>query len=112
MRHLTGEHLVEHDAHGVDVGAMIHRAAEHECLGSHVMERAHRHAALGQPQGLSTFAMDLCKAKVGHLHVSIVADHDVGRFDVTVDDAALVRVSQGIANMRRDRHRVIGVQAA
>jgi hypothetical protein len=52
----------------------------------------------------------LRQTKVRHLHHAVVADHDVRRFDVAVDDAALMRVGQRIAHMRGDRHRVLGVQ--
>jgi hypothetical protein len=54
----------------------------------------------------------LCQAEVRHLHHTVVADHDVRRFDVAVDDAAIMRVGQGVAHMRGDRHGVLGVQAA
>jgi hypothetical protein len=52
----------------------------------------------------------LRQPEVGHLHHAVIADHDVGRFDVAVDDPALVRIGQGIAHMRGDGHGVLGVQ--
>jgi hypothetical protein len=49
-RHAAGDHLVEHDAEGVDVGAVIDVAAALALLGGHVRRRAHHQAGAGAPR--------------------------------------------------------------
>ena len=44
-----GEHLVEHAAERVYIGALIHVALGRRLLGTHVLRRAEADAALGQP---------------------------------------------------------------
>ena len=54
-------------------------------------------------------------AEVHHLHRAGLADHDVGRLDVAVDDAVLVAEVQRLAGVGDDldgalgRHRALGV---
>ena len=84
-RDVAGEHLVEHDAERVDVGLAGHRLAE-RLLGRDVVGRAEhpagqRQAFLGQRAG---------DAEVRDLRAALLAEEDVVRLDVAVDDLAVV----------------------
>ena len=89
VRHLPGEHLVEHAAQRVDVGAAIDRPGP-DLLGRDVVRRADpgagaRQAAL-RPEPLG-------EAEVGQVDVLVLAcaaEQDVGRLDVAMHQAALV----------------------
>ena len=48
-RRVAGEHLVQHHAQRVDVGAGGDLPLAHRLLGRHVVRRAQRHAGLGHP---------------------------------------------------------------
>ena len=90
-----GEHLVEHGAEREDVGprdppaglppvpATCRRPCPMIMPGA---RRERRHRRVGRR------ALDqLREAEVEHLHAAVAGDHDVGRLDVAVDDAARVR---------------------
>ena len=51
-RHLPGQHLVEDDPEGVEVGAVVGLAAR--LLGGHVLGRADRHPGAGERVALSS----------------------------------------------------------
>ncbi len=96
----AGHHLVEDHAQGVDVGAR-RRARPLGLLRSHVGDRAdeltgRRRIARGQPEvdgQPEVEDLDQLAAVVGR------GDHDVGRLEVAVDDAAAV------AGLDRGAHR-------
>ena len=110
LRKTPGEHLVEHDAHRVDVRAVIHATAEREGLRCHEMQRAHdvtsgREAAVTAVEGFG-------QAEVCDLHLAVNADHDVGGFDVAVHNAVLVGVLQRVTHVRCNGHGMRGGEAA
>jgi hypothetical protein len=43
-----------------------------------------------------------CQTEIQHLNVSVVAHHDVFRFDITVDDIVGVRRGQGLCDLSPD----------
>ena len=93
-RLLVRQHLVEHRTDGEDVAAVIDRLPG-DLLWRHVVGRAHHHADLGQVR--SRRARD---AEVEDLHVPrFAADHQVRGLDVAMDDAALVRVGEALADV-------------
>ena len=96
-RRLAGEHLVEHAAQGVDVGAGGDLALAHRLLGAHVVRRAERHAGLGHPvpAGLAGGERD---AEVGHQRAPVV-QQDVLRLDVAVDHAVPVGVVERVGHL-------------
>ncbi len=53
--------------------------------------------------GFARTGQDLGQAPVHDLDLAKGPDHDVGRLDVTVDDAAGMRVRHGLANRLEDR---------
>ena len=48
----------------------------------------------------------LGQTEVEHLHTAIVGDHDVGRLQVTMDDAGFVRDIERLGDLRRVRDRL------
>ena len=93
---LEREQLVERDAEGVDVAAVVDDDALGEgLLGAHVAERAeevagHRHAGV---------LFDAGQAEVGDPEFAGVVDQQVGRLDVAVEDAVLVGVVEGFGGL-------------
>ncbi len=107
-RHLAGEHLVEDDAEGVDVGAGVD-ALPRRLLGRHVVRRAEDHPRPGE---LGVRAADLGDAEVEDLHEAVVApatdEEDVVGLQIAVDDAAPVRGGQGRGDLGRDVEHLVG----
>ena len=103
-RRVAREHLVEHRAQGVDVGAGGDLALAHRLLGAHVVRRAERHAGLGHPApaGLAGRERD---AEVGDQRLAVV-QQDVLGLDVAVDHAVAVGVVERRGHFGRDPDRV------
>ena len=98
---------MEQDSERKNVGAMVERAAR--CLlGRHVGGRPHYHAyfrsAVRGHGGVSEVgaANILGKAEVEHLDPAFMRDHDVGRLQVAMHDAFLMRRSQRIPQSAGD----------
>ena len=90
-----GEHLVEHDAEGVDVAARV-SALSADLLGRDVVGRAE---ALGEvAEGEAAGAGVGGDAEVDEADVVVVVDHDVLGLHVAVDDAVGVDVLQRAAD--------------
>ena len=87
---LAGEHLVEHDAHRVDV-RLIGDIVAAGLLGGDVVHRAN--GLVGHGLGLAL--EEAGNAEVGHLDGAVLQEHDVLGLDVPVDDALLVGALQG-----------------
>ena len=82
---LAGDHLVENDACGVDIGPDVHTASL-GLLGRHVVRGAHDHAGAGHGGEIGGSG----NAEVGELGGSIGNDENILRLDVPVDDAVLM----------------------
>ena len=95
-RPVLAEQLVEHDAGRKHVGPAVDLAARH-LFGRHV-EGAAQHAARAGHRRRG----DLGDAEIQQLHGAVVEQPDVGRLDVAVDDALLVRVVQAGEQLRDD----------
>ena len=109
-RRPPAEHLVEHDPEGVDVGAAVDRPAV-DLLGRQVLGGADDRAGAGEVLGMGGVAGDrlgrgLGDAEVGHLHPPVLAQQDVGRLHVAVDDAGLVGVLEGPRHLGGDVDRL------
>jgi hypothetical protein len=109
-RHHARQHEVEQDADGVHVDPLVDllaedllrreagRRAEHVLLGDVRRSRDE----LGEPE---VEDLDVVGATLP------LAQHDVGRLDVAVNDPARVRLAEALEHLRRDRHEVREAQA-
>ena len=75
--------------------ALVHVVAHH-LLGRHVAGRSDREADSGEVGGLSRSAR---KSEVREHRAAVRVDQDVGRLEVAVDDACIVRVLQAVADL-------------
>ncbi len=101
---VAGQHFIEDHAQRVDVGATVHlldvgRVASGqsaEMFGRHVGDGAAKH-------GLGLVAVELLrKIEVKQHRLAVAADQDVRRFDVPVEDAAIVGVLQTLGQPGHD----------
>ena len=96
-RQHAGEHLEQHDAQRVQVGAAVDLLAG-DLLGRHEAGRAQHQAGLGLAR-----VGDARDAEVGDLHgVAVQLVHDVGRLDVAVHHVLPVRIGQRLGHARDD----------
>ena len=115
----AGQHLVEHAAERPDVRALVDRLAA-RLLGTHVGGRAEDHAGLASHArrdrrrarsrrhaaplaASSAFA----SPKSSTFTVPSVANLDVRRLQVAMDDALLVRRFERLGDLLRDRQRLV-----
>ena len=114
----AGEQLVEKDAQRVDVGACVDiEAADLRLVRAHVLRRADEVVELGEQCFLGEpRTRRLGDAEVDHLRdrLGVVQrDEHVRWLDVTVDDALLVRVLDGVADLHEQvqplPHRELGL---
>ena len=103
---LAGQHLVQHRAQRVDVGAAVEPALAGGLLRAHVRGRADDHAGLGEPLGVARAFQHLADAEVRHQHLAVGGEEHVLRLDVAMDDAVAVGVVQGGRGLARDPERV------
>ena len=92
------EHLVPHDAEGVEVARARGRVTE-GLLRADVVRGAQHLAVLRVTAGVEGAG----DAEVGELHEAVVAHHDVGRLDVAVHDPGLVRDAERERGLPHDR---------
>src|SRR4029079_1175394 len=94
----AGEDLEQDQAEGVDVALRRRRLAGQQ-LRRHVLRRAgERRAAVGGRGG---------DPEVGDADVAVAVEHDVGRLEVAVNDAALVRGGDAGAQLAGDVDRLV-----
>ena len=101
------EHLVEDDAERVDVAALGRRLAG-RLLGGDVLRTADDAAGLRELRA----GEDLGDAEVGQLEDAVVADEDVRRLEIAMDDAVIVDMLEGRADLEGDVDRVAPREAA
>ena len=104
IRKMAREHLIEHDAEGIQVTARVGI----EALG--LLGRDIVHGADGLTAALFMDILERGDAEVSDLDHVIVRDHDVLRLDVPVDDAVGVRVLQRLADLRGVVQRLRGAE--
>ena len=110
----AGEQFVEQHAERVDVGAGVDVQSAHlRLLRTHVGGRAHE-LIKGGEQGFvrePLIVRGLGQAEINHLghrHVVVLRDENVRRFEVAMDDAFLVRVLDGLADLREQFEPLVG----
>ena len=97
----SGEHLVEHDAQRVQVGARVDLATQ-RLFRRDVLARPEHAAGLRQTRLLQRTG----DPEIGHAHPAVVADQDVAGLQIAVDAAPRVGGGEAVRDLRRDRDRV------
>ncbi len=100
----AGQQLIEQHAQAVDVAARVNVQPAHlRLLGAHVGRRADELVQLRIDRRVGQPALGrLGDAEINHLghrHAIVQRDQDVRGLDVAVDDALLVRVLDGVADL-------------
>ena len=106
-RDRAGQHLVEHRAERVDVGAGARRLAA-DLLGRGVVDAAHEQAGLGHPARAGVPR----EPEVGQVDVILGRDQHVGGLDVAVHEAARVGGVERGGDLADDPHRPVRRQLA
>ena len=107
----AGEHLEEHHAHRVEIGAAVDALAARR-LGRHVARVAERHAGGGVVLHLSRELRDAEVDQLDELGIAAAAhEHDVAGAYVAVHDAVGVRGGERVAQLRGDARGARGRQA-
>ena len=88
------QQFVKHHAHGMHVGARVHRAAG-KLLGRQVVRRARHRAVQRRGRRAVGHAGD---AEIQHLGLVALVEKDIGRLDVAMHHAARVGVGQRIGH--------------
>ena len=117
----AGEHLVEHGAKRPDVGALVDGPTA-RLLRRHVRRRPEDHAHPGHRRGARQRRRlrrivrrlarpcrlgELRQPEVQHLHGAVFPHLDVGRLQIAMDDALLVRRFERGGDLPRDRQRFV-----
>jgi hypothetical protein len=103
---LAGEQLVEHRPERVEVRARVGAAPE-RLLGRQIGDRSHQHPLDRRARA----PVARREAEVAEPRGAVVAEPDVGRLEVAMDDAARMGVLERAADVDRDRERPVDVQA-
>jgi hypothetical protein len=111
---LACQHLPEHDAESPDIGTLVHRLAA-RLLGRHVGGGAEQQACLRagvrecrrprqiRPRaGSLLLRVRLGETEIEHLDIATGGELDVGRFEITVNDAVLVSFLERLRDLLRD----------
>lgn len=107
---------VTHHTERPNIRAPVHRATL-GLLGTHVGRcaqndpcsgaRGRDRRRVGEAGRLGVAADSFCEAKVEYLHLAIRPQFDIGRFQVTMHDAAFVRRFQRFGDLPRDGQGVV-----
>ena len=107
-RRRTGEHVVEHDPEGVDVGATVQGIAR-RLLGTHVLRCSDYHAFAGEGRAALLLLRSLRRFRdpeVRHQDVAAPVEQDVVGLDVAMHDLVAMRVRERIRDLPGDARRV------
>ncbi len=122
VRRTPRHRLVEHHPQGPDVRAVVDVLHRARLLRRHVEWRAQDRPGAGEPArgavgaDVARVAADLGHAEVEHLDdaraLLALGEEDVGRLDVAVEDAGLVRLGHADARLGGDAQRHVRPQGA
>ena len=107
---LSGQCFVEHHTDTPDVGARV-EMLEPQLLGGHVLDRAAHDAGPDHLLDAERIAHE-GQSEVEHLHVAVIAQHDVIGLDVAVDDAGRLGRGQRACHLREDVDDLADVESA
>ena len=94
-RRRARENLVEHDGERIEIAALVALAAA-ALLGRHIERRADRRAGARHAHA----ALHAGDAEVHDLHAPVIADHQIGRLNVAMDHAHLMRIGDAVGGLR------------
>ena len=100
------QHLVQHHAGGIDVGAGVDTVAP-RLLGGNIMDGAQRLLR----QGLAGVGQT-GDAEIGHLYAAVPQHHDILWLDVPVDNAPAVGMAEAAHDLGDEMQRLSPVHAA
>ena len=101
VRQAPGQQLVQDHAQRVHVAARVElQRIGQDLFGAHVGQRADQLAELGLPRRVGVAVGETRDAEVEDLRLTRLVDQDVARLEVAMDDAALVGVLHGVADLR------------
>jgi hypothetical protein len=105
------QHLVGHHPECVDVRTVIDVFLRGRLLGSHVGRSADGHAGRRQRVAAGRFVQRLRDAEIGHQGM-VPGEHHVVGLDVPVNQAAGMRILEGVGDVAQDPHGPIHRQPA
>src|SRR5262249_32227495 len=103
VRKASGEEFVENDAQRVDVAACVEfQRIGKDLLRTHVGERTDKLPGVRLHGRLRVAIGDAGDAKVENLGLPGFIHQDIARFEIAMNQSALMRVMDGIANLNHD----------
>ena len=108
----AGEHFVEDDAEGINVGAVVDGVWFFDLFGRHVVRCAEGGPGAGEWIFGDGFSEEFGDAEVGDFNAAAGVEEDVVGFDVAMEDAFVVGVLEGFADARDDGEGLGGVDGA
>src|SRR5438270_643940 len=109
-RVVTCKHLVEHDAKRENVGTTI-RTLFQQDLGCHVGWCAGQAAGTLDRRALTGAGQVFADPKIQNLHLAGVGEHDVFRFDIAMDNSALVSRDERLRTLNGDVQKFVQCHA-
>ena len=106
--HCPSDHLVHHNAERVQVASRVGLSTL-GLLGREVGGGSHHRTGLSQVR-LGRTVHETRDAEVGDFHHPVRTDENVGRLDVAMGDAGLVRETKSRGNLTCDFARLTGIQ--
>ncbi len=102
------QHLVENDAKGVEIRAMVHLVGADRLLGSHVCGGPHHGSRTGRHLPELGRCLELGDSEIEQLHVGTGREPHVVRLQIAVDHAMSVRSLQRREDLDADVERFRG----
>ena len=101
-RLLSGHHLIEHDADGIQIAFCI-RCAASRLLRADIVNGSDRLIRTGFP----VLARKLGNAEVHHLDCAVTQHHNILRLDISVDNALTVCVLERTEDLQDEMHGIL-----